>query len=178
MNVILGVTGSVATTLTPRLVDSLMAQDCIVRVVATKSALHFFNPNKLNTSVYTDEDEWKDGKYHKESPILHIELRKWADVMLIAPLTANTLAKLATGITDNLLTSILRAWDRSQPIVLAPAMNTFMWEHPATDKHLSVLKHWYRATIVAPIDKTLACGDTGIGALANIDDIVRATIKR
>src|SRR5262245_20486764 len=74
--------------------------------------------------------------YQRDDPVLHIELRRWADLLVIAPLDANTLAKLAYGLSDNLLTCLYRAWDRRRPIVLAPAMNTFMWENPLTDRHL------------------------------------------
>src|SRR5207244_10305246 len=66
----------------------------------------------------------------------HIELRKWADLLCIAPLDANTLAKLANGLADNCLTCVWRAWELARPVVLAPAMNTLMWDHPLTRRHL------------------------------------------
>ena len=111
--------------------------------------------------------------------IPHIELRKWADQLVIAPLSANTLAKLAHGMCDNLLTSVVRAWDRTKPIVIAPAMNTHMWDHPATTEHLAALQRWYpHLTIVDPVAKRLACGDDGLGALAPIDAIVAAVAPR
>ena len=103
----------------------------------------------------------------------HVELRKWADVCVIAPCTANTLAKLANGISDNLLTSICRAWDFKKPIIVAPSMNTFMYLHPITVQHIGVLQSW-GYTIVPPIEKELACGDVGVGAMAEIDSIVKA----
>jgi len=68
--------------------------------------------------------------------VLHIELRRWADVLLFAPLTAHTLAKLALGLCDNLPTNIARAWDSNKPVLVAPAMNTHMWNHPLTADHL------------------------------------------
>jgi phosphopantothenoylcysteine decarboxylase len=111
---------------------------------------------------------------------LHIELRKWADVFAIAPLDANTLAKLAVGLCDNCLTCVWRAWDRTRPVILAPAMNTLMWEHPATARHLRQLADDMRALrIVPPATKRLACDDVGVGAmgpreafLAAIDELV------
>lgn len=60
-------------------------------------------------------------------PVLHIELRRWADVLVLAPLSANTMAKVAHGLCDNLLTSVVRAWDYAKPMIVAPAMNTYMW---------------------------------------------------
>ena len=131
----------------------------------------------------------------KGDTILHIEVRcqlsnryntaflqltKWADVMVIAPLDANTLAKLANGICDNLLvhyygkvqlcncimmfmqTCIVRAWDLSRPLIICPAMNTRMWEHPFTAKHLSVLCKELGYQEIPPVFKTLACGDSGL----------------
>ena len=69
-------------------------------------------------------------------PVAHIELRRWADALVIAPLSANTLAKAAAGMADGLLTCVLRAWDWNKPALLAPAMNTAMWESPLTEAHL------------------------------------------
>ena len=90
--------------------------------------------------VILDEDEWPGqdiGRhYERDDPVLHIELRRWAEVLVIAPLDANTLAKLAAGLADNCLTCVWRAWDPNRPVILAPAMNTLMWEHPLTAQHL------------------------------------------
>lgn len=83
------------------------------------------------------------------------------------------MAKIANGICDNLLTCIVRAWDNEKRIILAPAMNTKMWENSITQEQInSVLKH-YNAKIIPPIVKKLACNDYGIGAMANIDDIIK-----
>ncbi|KNC79766.1 hypothetical protein, variant, partial [Sphaeroforma arctica JP610] len=91
-------------------------------------------------------------------PVLHIELRRWADIAIIAPLDANTMAKLANGICDNLVTCTLRAWDVHKPVLVAPAMNTHMWTHPITSVHLDVLRslHYH---IIPPVAKKLACDD-------------------
>lgn len=112
-------------------------------------------------------------------PVLHIELRKWADVLVVAPCTANTLAKLAGGLADNLLTCVARAWEFgaggrvAKPFLLAPAMNTCMWEHPVTAQHLGTLQGW-GVQVIPPIEKVLACGDKGVGAMAEVDAIVAA----
>src|SRR5687767_11250221 len=140
-NILLGVTGSVAAVKTPELVAALRARRHAVKVVATDSALYFFDPASLDPTrvlrnpdvVIVDEDEWPgraDGqRYRRGDVVMHVELRRWADLFLVAPLDANTLAKFATGLCDNCLTCVWRAWDPTRPVVLAPAMNTFMWEH-------------------------------------------------
>ncbi|MFC1598460.1 flavoprotein [Patescibacteria group bacterium] len=174
MKVLLGVTGSVAAVLTPKIVKSLLALDFTVTVVATESSLYFWQPTAVDVPVYLEEDEWPGLQYEKDSSIGHIELREWADLMLIAPITANTLAKMANGFCDNLLTSIVRAWDRQKPIIIAPAMNTVMWTHPATEQHIRQLQQWYDLSVIQPQSKILACGDEGPGALADIKDIVSA----
>jgi phosphopantothenoylcysteine decarboxylase len=208
-NVLLGVTGSVAAIYTRNLFDALRSAGHQVRVVATRSALYFFEPAQLEPRqsgvrncdiVVLDEDEWPGNRYERGDPVLHIELRRWADVLVIAPCDANTLGKLALGICDNCLTCVYRAWDRARPIVLAPAMNTMMWEHPATLRHLlqiagdvagntppplrdaAALQSWLDATgaglrFIMPVVKQLACDDVGVGAMASAETIV-ATVDR
>jgi phosphopantothenoylcysteine decarboxylase len=143
--------------------------------------------------VISDKDEWKSyqniggGTRGLGDPVLHIELRKWADIFLIAPLSANTLAKIANGLCDNLLTSIARAWEFNneseseticplKPIIIAPAMNTAMWKHPLTKSHLKSLS-FLGYTIIPPTQKILACGDLGDGALASVEEIVNCVAK-
>jgi phosphopantothenoylcysteine decarboxylase len=182
-NVLLGVTGSVAAIYTPQLFDALRQAGHEVKTVATKSACYFFDAASIASTdgqrnknvVILDEDEWPGERYQRGDPVLHIELRRWADVLLIAPLDANTLAKLALGMTDNCLTCVYRAWDRAKPIVLAPAMNTLMWEHPATARHLAQVDADVGAALhlVEPIRKKLACEDIGVGAMAERDAIMR-----
>jgi phosphopantothenoylcysteine decarboxylase len=95
----------------------------------------------------------------------------WADVVVIAPLDANTLGKIATGITDNLLTHVVRSWSVTKPLLFAPAMNTLMWQHPITSRQIDTLVGFGFEQIEC-IEKTLACGDTGKGALATVESIV------
>jgi len=181
--VVLGVTGSVAAIYTRELVEALRGAGHEVKVVATAAARYFFDPAALmpgagerdRNRVILDEDEWPGTRYERGDAVLHIELRRWADVLLIAPCDANTLAKLALGICDNCLTCVYRAWDRTRPVVLAPAMNTLMWEHPATARHLNQIRADLAAGppgssslhIVSPAVKRLACDDIGAGALAD-----------
>jgi phosphopantothenoylcysteine decarboxylase len=177
MKVLLGVTGSVASTLVPKLVNQLIDAGHEVQVVATKWALYFFKPEDVPVKVWTDEDEWPNALYEKDQPIPHIELRDWADVLLLAPLTANTLAKVSHGLCDNLLTSTVRAWCPKKPIIIAPAMNTVMWENPITQEQIYLLRRFFKVTLVEPTEKKLACGQTGKGALARLDTIVEAILN-
>ncbi|KAI1280603.1 Phosphopantothenoylcysteine decarboxylase [Halotydeus destructor] len=96
--------------------------------------------------------------------------------MVIAPLDANTMAKLTVGMCDNLLTCVVRAWDLKKPLLFCPAMNTHMWNHPVTDKNICSLKSlgYIEVPVVA---KKLACGDTGFGAMAEVTSIVAAIKK-
>ena len=193
--------------MTPPLYDALKQAGHRVKVVATRSALYFFDPALLDSDngqrnkevVILDEDEWPGQevgrRWQRGEPVLHIELRRWADVLAIAPLDANTLAKLALGICDNCLTCVWRAWERSRPVVLAPAMNTLMWEHPATARHLRqvaadlgkeppavgladmvdwINSHVPSLRVVPPVSKRLACDDVGLGAMGSVGDVVSA----
>ncbi|XP_065589706.1 phosphopantothenoylcysteine decarboxylase isoform X2 [Cyrtonyx montezumae] len=109
----------------------------------------------------------------RSDPVLHIELRRWADLMLVAPLDANTLAKLANGICDNLLTCVIRAWDLHKPLLFCPAMNTAMWEHPITAQQVERLKG-FGYTEIPCVVKKLVCGDEGCGAMAEVWTIVES----
>lgn len=112
----------------------------------------------------------------RADPVLHIELGKWADVMLIAPLDANTLAKMATGVCDNLLLCTTRAWNFDKPLFFCPAMNTRMWEHPITAQQIAKLTQWGHIEIKC-IAKVLMCGDTGLGAMETPTNIVKTVVE-
>src|SRR5262249_12880914 len=147
---ILGVTGSVAAIKAPELLTTLRHAGHEGRIVATSAALYFVRPPELHAMIRTgeglpaqvllrDQDEWPAPGYRRGDPVLHIELRNWADLLVVAPLDANTLAKFALGISDNFLTCVFRAWDFARPVFLAPAMNTMMWQSPVTLRHLRLL---------------------------------------
>ncbi|XP_019474895.1 phosphopantothenoylcysteine decarboxylase isoform X1 [Meleagris gallopavo] len=156
--VLVGVTGSVAALKLPLLISGLLEIPGLeVKVVTTERAKHFYNPQEIPVTLYSDEDEWQLWK-GRSDPVLHIELRRWADLMLVAPLDANTLAKLANGICDNLLTCVIRAWDLHKPLLFCPAMNTAMWEHPITAQQVEQLKGFGYIEIPCVVKK-LVCGD-------------------
>lgn len=176
-NILLGVTGSVAAIKVAQLAKSIRAF-ANLKIVITESAEYFIKSDikaieALSVPIYSDKDEWPplEGAYDLSTPILHIELRRWADCLIVAPLDANTLAKIALGMCDNLLTSVVRAWNWNKEVFLCPAMNTFMWENKPTAQQIETIKNW-GATIIEPIEKKLACQDIGMGAMAEVKDIV------
>eukprot|EP00455_Lapot_gusevi_P017059 TRINITY_DN1899_c0_g1_i1.p1 TRINITY_DN1899_c0_g1~~TRINITY_DN1899_c0_g1_i1.p1 ORF type:complete len:237 (+),score=46.98 TRINITY_DN1899_c0_g1_i1:54-713(+) len=171
--ILLGLTGSVASIKAIELIARLRTLGDL-RVVYTKAAAHFIDVHILrleheSLELFNDDDEWKSWN-GRGDPVVHIELRKWADIFVIAPLSANSLAKLANGLSDNLLSCVARAWDFGRPLLVAPAMNTLMWQHPFTSRHLDSLAS-LGVVIIPPVSKTLVCGDTGVGAMASIDTI-------
>jgi phosphopantothenoylcysteine decarboxylase len=171
LNIILGVTGSVAAIKTQKVLNELSAIGS-VNVVATKAGQYFLKQAEFEGSVLTDEAEWTE-EYVLGDPILHIELRRNASALVIAPLDVNTLAKIALGLCDNLLTCLVRAWDWNKPMILAPAANTMMYENSPTKEHLQIMRG-RGAIIVDPVEKTLACGDVGIGAMAPAEQIAQS----
>jgi phosphopantothenoylcysteine decarboxylase len=150
----------------------------------------------FNVSSEPDE-EWREWQRIGD-PVLHIELRNWADVLLVAPLSAHCLAKFSHGLCDDTLSCVVRAWEfrsshtigneaavvgqRAKPLILAPAMNTAMWEHPLTREQLATIKGFgqhdqgnkdqEQVVVLDPQVKLLACGDVGNGAMAAIEDII------
>ncbi|KAJ2077752.1 hypothetical protein H4R24_004939 [Coemansia sp. RSA 988] len=183
--VLIGATGSVASIKVPALARSIIQQGLEhnirieIAVAASSSALHFFRREQLpetNVTLYTDRDEWSQWKKIGD-PVLHIELRKWADICVVAPLDANTMAKVANGFCDNLLTCVLRAWDMSKPRIVCPAMNPMMWEHPITSTQICALES-QGFHVVSPISKSLACGDVGMGAMAEPEVIAKDVVDQ
>ncbi|KNH09720.1 phosphopantothenoylcysteine decarboxylase [Perkinsela sp. CCAP 1560/4] len=127
--------------------------------------------NFVLSGLYTDEDEL--AFWEERGSVLHIMLKSWADLFLIAPLDANTLAKIANGMADNLLSCVARAWPvGGKPFLIATAMNTDMFDHPLTKMQLEIMTQTLQAQHIAPISKQLACGEFGVGAMANVNTIV------
>ncbi|KAJ7966295.1 Phosphopantothenoylcysteine decarboxylase [Quillaja saponaria] len=152
-----------------------------VRAVVTEASLHFIDTNSLpdNIVYYTDADEWSLWKQVGDS-VLHIELAQWADVMVIAPLSAHTLGKIAGGLCDNLLTSIVRAWEYRngkpiKPIFVATAMNTLMWQNSFTEKHLHTIDE-LGMSLILPVTNRLDAGDHGKGAMAE-PSLIYSTVR-
>ncbi len=164
-NVLLGVSGSIASYKACEIVRYFQKKGANVRVVMTPSAREFVG--ELTFKALTNYEvlyDWKAGKTGLE----HIYWARWADTFLIAPASANTMAKLRIGVTDNFLTTLALAFEK--PIVIAPAMNTKMLENPATQENIEVLKK-RGYLFVDPCDGELACGEKGPGKLAELEQI-------
>jgi phosphopantothenoylcysteine decarboxylase / phosphopantothenate---cysteine ligase len=177
MNVLLGVSGGIAAYKAAALTSTLIKAGHQVRVVMTENAARFVGPITFEAlsqhSVMTNALATGAAGEHVAS-IEHIEWAKWAEVVVVAPLTANTLAKIACGIADDALGTVLMAIPQGVPVVLCPAMNTAMWEHPVVRRNLGWIADLGRYKIVLPVHKRLACGDVGVGGLANVSDIIEA----
>src|SRR6266849_2802220 len=173
--IILGVTGSIAAHKAVDIASSLTKQGCDVNVVMTRDALHFITPlpfktlsrHPVITDLYDEEEGWKPA---------HIEVADEADLLLIAPATANILAKLAHGLADDALTCIALALRPEAKILIAPAMNGKMWLHPATQANAKVLRS-RGAEFIGPEKGLLACGYEGIGRLWDVEKIVEGIQK-
>jgi phosphopantothenoylcysteine decarboxylase/phosphopantothenate--cysteine ligase len=162
--VLVGVTGGIAAYKVCEIVSQLVQQGNEVQVVLTKGAMQFVSSLTFATlsrrAAYTDDDFWQPNHGRP----LHITLGEWADVILIAPLTANSLAKLAYGMADNLLMNIILASDC--PVLLAPAMNTTMWEQATVQVNYQYLQELPRYTYIMPNVGRLACDVVGNGRMA------------
>ncbi|MCF8240540.1 MAG: bifunctional phosphopantothenoylcysteine decarboxylase/phosphopantothenate--cysteine ligase CoaBC [Melioribacteraceae bacterium] len=165
--ILLKISGSIAAYKSAYLISKLVQNGFEVQTVATESALRFIGKATLEglTGKPVMTDSFADGEM-----MSHINLVKWADIVVLAPASANTINKLSAGIGDNLLTSLFLAHDWSKPYLIAPAMNTNMYQHPATTDALNKLRSW--GVIILPTASGhLACGDIGKGKLLDPDMI-------
>lgn len=166
--IILGITGSIAAYKAADLASQLTKAGHTVTCVLTKAALEFVTPLTLQTlsrqpvitDLFAEKEGWQPG---------HIQLADDADLLLIAPATANVLASMAHGFADDALTAIALA--TRAPILIAPAMNGKMWTHPATVRNVEQLRSW-GCEFVEPDEGLLACGYEGVGRLAPVEQIV------
>lgn len=167
--VVLGVTGSIAAHRAADLASLLVKAGHTVRVVMTADAQRFITPlpfktlsrGPVITDLYDEEEGWKPA---------HIRLADEADLLLVAPATANVIAKLALGLADDALSCIALALNPKAKLVLAPAMNGKMWLHPATQQHVATLKT-RGAEFLGPDEGMLSCGYEGIGRLLPVEQI-------
>jgi phosphopantothenoylcysteine decarboxylase len=173
--IVLGVTGSIAAYKAADLTSRLAKAGCIVHVVMTADALKFITSlpfktlsrNPVVTDLYDEEEGWKPA---------HIELADKADLLLIAPATANMIAKLAHGVADDALTCTALALNPRAKILIAPAMNGKMWLHPATRENVATLKKRC-AEFIGPEKGMLSCGYEGVGRLWPIDKVAERALR-
>lgn len=169
-NIILGVTGGIAAYKAPELVRRLRERGAAVQVVLTDSARQFVTETSLQavSGQPVRQNLWDK---EAEAAMGHIELARWADLVLIAPATAEFMARLAAGAAPDLLTTLCLA--SKAPIVLAPAMNHVMWAKPAVQANRALLEE-RGVRLLGPEDGDQACGETGVGRMMNPDDIATA----
>src|ERR1700761_3365747 len=174
-NIVLGVTGSIAAYKAADLTSQLTKLGCSVRVVMTADALRFITPlafktlsrQPVVTDLYDEEEGWKP---------THIKFADEADLLLIAPATANVLAKLAHGIADAAPSCIALALNPQAKLLIPPAMNGKMWLHPATQQNVATLKS-RGAQFIGPEEGLLSCGYEGIGRLWPVDKVAERAME-
>lgn len=170
MRVLVGITGGIAAYKVPQLVRLLKKQGADVKTVCTPSALRFVGDEALR--AVSSHPVYRDGASLQD--IEHIRLAEWTEIFLICPATANTIAKIAHGIADNLLSTLALSIPLCK-LVIAPAMNTVMWENAATQENIRLLKE--RGVRVMPVGEgELACGTSGAGRMAELDEIAAFVI--
>ena len=173
-HIVLGVTGSIAAYKAADIIRRLKEKGLKVSVVMTQEAEHFITP--LTLSALNGGDVYRDMFENRleQGRMPHIELAK-ADLLLIAPATANIIGKLAYGLADDLLTCIALA--TKAPIIIAPAMNTEMLNNPLVQKNCETLED-LGVHIVFPVEGDLACGTHGLGHIAEVESIIKTACAR
>lgn len=174
-NVVLGVTGSIAAHRAADLASVLTKRDCQVRVILTADAQRFITAvpfktlsrNPVITDLYDDDEEWKPA---------HIKVADEADLLLIAPATANTLAKMALGLADDALSCVALALNPAAKVLVAPAMNGKMWLHPATQANAATLRS-RGVEFIGPEEGMLSCGYEGLGRLWPVERIAERALE-
>ena len=174
-NIVLGVTGSIAAHRAADLASLLVKQGCEVRVVMTADAQRFITPLPFKTlsrhpvviDLFDEERDWIPS---------HIRLADEADLLLIAPATAHTLAKLAHGLADDALTCIALALNPRARVLIAPAMNGKMWLHAATQRNVATLRE-RGAEFIGPEAGLLSCGYEGLGRLWPVDQVAARVLE-
>ena len=175
MRILLGISGGIAAYKTPEIVRQLGKAGHEVRCVATDSALEMVSARALHilSEHPVLHQLWPQGD---ANTIPHIEAVRWCERMVIAPATANIMAKCASGIADDLLSTMYLAIEPDKPISFAPAMNTVMWEKPTVQANLETLIA-HGCQIIDPVSGNLACGEEGTGAMASPEDIVDKVVR-
>ena len=172
-HILVGISGGIAAYKIPELIRSLVKAGAEVRVTTTQNALQFVTELTLQTvsgsRVYSDVFAAIN-----EHSTEHISLPDWCDAMIVAPATANVVAKMAAGIADDALTTTICSCVARKPMVLAPAMNDKMWENPATQRAIETIRGWENVRVIEPAEGLLACGTSGKGRMPEIEELQEA----
>ncbi len=176
MRLLLAVSGGIAAYKACDLVSRARKAGCDVRVAMTPHATRFVDPVTFQalagSPVYLDMF-----REHPSGDIDHIAWAQWAQVVVVAPATANIIGKLAAGIADEAVSTLLMAVPAATPVLLAPAMNTHMWLNPVVQRNMRWLDELGRFRVVGPVSKRLACGDEGMGGMADPPDILARALQ-
>ncbi|KAK6204724.1 flavoprotein [Scheffersomyces amazonensis] len=190
IHILLGVCGALSTgkikLIIAKLLEIYTPQKISIQLILTKSSENFISQELINTlenvkkvRIWRDSDEWTTWKARSD-PVLHIELRRWADILIVCPLTANTLSKISLGICDNLLTNVIRAWNTSYPILLAPAMISYSYNAVTTKRQLRLIAEempWIE--VLKPVEKVVGSyGDIGMGGMMDWNEIVNKIVTK
>ena len=172
-HILIGISGGIAAYKIPELIRSLVKAGAEVRVATTKNALQFVTELTLQTvsgsRVYSDVFAAIN-----EHATEHISLPEWCDALLVAPATANVLAKMAAGIADDALTTTIASCVARKPVIVAPAMNDKMWENPATQQAIATIRRWENVRVLEPEEGPLACGTCGKGRMPETEVLQEA----
>lgn len=170
MRIVLAISGGIAAYKTPELVRALRRDQHEVRCVLSRAAARLVSVHALaavsNQAVY--QELWTE-----DGSMPHIDLPRWCDAFVIAPASADCMAKCALGLADDLLSTSVLALEPDKHLLLAPAMNTVMWQKPIVQQHLHTLRE-QGAGIIDPVAGDLACGESGVGAMADPTVIAEA----
>lgn len=184
IHILLGATGSLHIYHLRNIIhklQSIYGDRLAVQVILTKAAAKMLLKHDIpaNVHIWHDHDEWDTWK-SRSDPVVHIELRRWADILVVVPLSANTLGKVAMGLCDNLLTNVIRAWNAQYPILVAPAMVSHAYNHPATRWHLKTIKDEMKwIEVLRPTEKVVgSLGDIGLGGMMPWNEIVDKIVHK
>lgn len=190
LHVLFGVCGALLTLKIKLIINKLYeiytADKIAIQLVLTKALENFISNEALQhlemlkkVRVWRDADEWTTWNLRTD-PVLHVELRRWADILVVCPLTANTLAKISIGLCDNLLTNVIRAWNTSYPILLAPAMVSNAYNAFSTKRQLRLIAEempWIE--VLKPVEKVVGSyGDIGMGGMMDWNEIVNKVVMK
>ena len=174
VKVLLLITGSIAAVRIPLLVSQLVKENFDIKCVVSKNAEKLIQPISLSilsrNRCILDNDQWS----YLQSRPLHIDLCDWADILIVAPMTATTLSKWVTGNSEGLISSILIA--NNKPIIVAPAMNSKMWFNRAVKKNYENLQEYPNTLLMEPNEGILACDEIGVGKLPS-NDLIHLALK-
>ncbi|HXH32468.1 MAG TPA: bifunctional phosphopantothenoylcysteine decarboxylase/phosphopantothenate--cysteine ligase CoaBC [Bacteriovoracaceae bacterium] len=175
MKILLAITGSIACYKSYDVARLLVKGGHEVKVILTSGALEFIKPETFRylgvQDVFLPSDDFRPAKLSQEASVLHIELSKWAEKLVVAPLSANTLSRLALGLSNDLLGSLFLAWAK-KPVLFFPAMNTLMWSNQVIQQNVEKLRQQDHVAVVDPVSGLLACGDTGAGKFPEVTAVV------